>query len=53
MQAGGYSHPWTSAYVLVTLIVGLLLIVAFCVWEWKFAKYPMIVSNVPCIRGRD
>ncbi|KAK5090250.1 hypothetical protein LTR05_000421 [Lithohypha guttulata] len=42
MQAGGYSHPWTSAYVLVTLIVGLLLIVAFCVWEWKFAKYPMI-----------
>lgn len=42
MQAGGYSHPWISAYVLCTLIVGVLLIAFFVVWEWKFAKDPMI-----------
>lgn len=42
MQAGGYSHPWSSAYVLCQLIIGLLLIGAFVVWEWKFAKYPMV-----------
>lgn len=42
LQAGGYTHPWTSPYVLVQLLIGLLLIVAFVLWEWKFAKYPMI-----------
>ena len=42
LQAGGYSHPWTSAYVLVTLIIGILLIFAFVVWEWRFARNPMI-----------
>lgn len=50
LQAGGYSHPWVSAYVLVTLIVGLILIIAFVVWEVKFAPYPMVVSaslNLP------
>jgi hypothetical protein len=42
MQAGGYSHSWTSAYVLVQLLIGLTLIISFLVWEWKFAKYPMV-----------
>lgn len=42
LQAGGYSHPWTSAYVLATLIIGVLLIVVFVVWEWRFAKMPMV-----------
>ena len=42
MQAGGYSHSWTSAYVLSQLLIGLALIFAFIVWEWKFAKYPMV-----------
>lgn len=42
LQAGGYSHPWKSAYVLCTLIIGLLLIIAFVVWEVKFAKHPMV-----------
>ena len=47
LQAGGYSHPWVSAYVLATLIVGLLLIVTFVVWEWKFAPYPMVPVSQP------
>ena len=42
LQAGGYSHPWTSAYVLATLLIGLLLLVGFVMWELKFCKEPMI-----------
>jgi uncharacterized membrane protein len=42
LQAGGYSHPWVSAYVLVQLLIGISLIIGFIVWEVKFAKYPMI-----------
>ena len=42
MQAGGYSHSWTSAYVLVQLLIGIALIFGFIIWEWKFAPYPMV-----------
>lgn len=42
MQAGGYNHPWSSAYVLCTMLIGIALIVIFVVWEWKFAKVPMV-----------
>jgi hypothetical protein len=28
LQAGGYSHPWTNAYVLSQLTIGILLIIA-------------------------
>ena len=42
LQAGGYDHPWTSAYVPITLIIGIFLIIAFVIWEWKMAKYPMV-----------
>ena len=41
MQNGGYLHPWSSAQVLVPLILGLLALVAFVVWEMRFAKVPM------------
>lgn len=50
LQAGGYSHPWTSAYVLCTLLIGLLLMVAFVVWEWKFAPYPMVPVSIEILR---
>lgn len=42
LQAGGYTHPWASAYVMCCLIIGLALICVWFVWEWKFAKYPMV-----------
>ncbi|KAH0845698.1 hypothetical protein AYO21_05907 [Fonsecaea monophora] len=42
LQAGGYSHPWKSAYVIVQLIIGILLIAAFVIWEWKYCKEPMV-----------
>jgi hypothetical protein len=42
LQAGGYSHPWSSEYVLCTLLIGVALLFAFAIWEWKMAPYPMI-----------
>ncbi|OCT47870.1 putative major facilitator superfamily transporter [Cladophialophora carrionii] len=42
LQAGGYSHPWSSGYVIAQLIVGVFLLAAFVVWEWKYCKDPMV-----------
>jgi hypothetical protein len=42
LQGGGYTHPWTSAYILVQLILGIVLIALWIIWEWKFAKNPMV-----------
>ncbi|KAH6647806.1 putative major facilitator superfamily transporter [Truncatella angustata] len=41
MQWGGYQYKWTSAHVLAPLIIGAALLVAFVIWEAKFAPYPM------------
>ncbi|KAH7384489.1 major facilitator superfamily domain-containing protein [Pyrenochaeta sp. MPI-SDFR-AT-0127] len=46
LNSGGYTHPWASGYVLGTLLVGLALIAAWVVYEWKFAKYPMIPGEL-------
>ncbi|KAK5166964.1 uncharacterized protein LTR77_007693 [Saxophila tyrrhenica] len=42
LQAGGNTHPWSSAYVLATFLIGLALIAFWVLWEAKFAKHPMI-----------
>lgn len=46
LQAGGYTHPWKSAYVLTQLIIGLLCILSWVVWEVKFAKNPMVPRQI-------
>ena len=46
LQSGGYTHPWDSAYVLCTLLIGLALIFAWIIWEWKFCRYPMIPKEL-------
>lgn len=46
LQAGGYTHPWSSAYILCTLLFGLALLITWVVWEWKFAKHPMIPKEL-------
>jgi high-affinity Fe2+/Pb2+ permease len=51
LQAGGSSHPWVSAYVLVNLFIGFFLLVGFFVWEWKFARYPIIPKEL--FRGQN
>ena len=46
LQSGGYDHPWSSAYVLSTLLIGIALIIAFVFWEWKGAKFPMVPRDI-------
>ncbi|KAJ4984534.1 trichothecene efflux pump [Stagonosporopsis vannaccii] len=46
MQWGGYQYPWSSAHVLAPLILGAVLIVAFVLWEAKWAKHPMFPKRL-------
>lgn len=46
LQWGGYNYPWTSAHTLAPLLIGVVLIIAFLVWEWRFASYPMFPSSI-------
>lgn len=39
---GGTAYPWVSREVLVPLIIGVLTLVAFVVWESRFAPHPMV-----------
>ncbi|KAF6219614.1 hypothetical protein HO133_004083 [Letharia lupina] len=41
LQWGGYQYSWKTAHVLVPLFLGAFLLVAFAIWEAKFAKFPM------------
>lgn len=43
LQWGGYQYAWSSPHVLVCLLLGVALLVAFVVWEASFAKFPMYV----------
>ncbi|KAI4751325.1 MFS general substrate transporter [Aureobasidium sp. EXF-3400] len=46
MQWGGYQYPWSSAHVLVPLILGAVLLIAFGFWEAYGAKYPMFPKRL-------
>ena len=46
LQSGGYTHPWASAYVLCTMLIGLALIAAWVVYEAKYAPYPMVPGEL-------
>ncbi|KAF8634502.1 hypothetical protein AX17_004199 [Amanita inopinata Kibby_2008] len=39
---GGVTFPWVSPQVLATLFAGLLILVLFCLWEWKGARLPIV-----------
>lgn len=39
-------YPWTSAHVLVPLILGAVFIILFLIWEARFAKYPMFPKRI-------
>ncbi|KAK5121659.1 hypothetical protein LTR85_004831 [Meristemomyces frigidus] len=41
MQWGASQYTWGSVHVLVPFILGIVLIIAFFVWECFFAKFPM------------
>ncbi|KAF2722191.1 MFS general substrate transporter [Polychaeton citri CBS 116435] len=46
LQWGGYQYPWSSAHVLVPLILGVVLIIAFIAWEGYGAKHPMFPKRL-------
>lgn len=46
LQWGGYQYEWHTAHVLVPLLLGFALLVAFALWEWLGAKYPMFPSRI-------
>ncbi|KAF3046268.1 hypothetical protein E8E11_000634 [Didymella keratinophila] len=46
MQWGGYQYPWSSAHVLAPLVLGAVMIVAFVLWEAKWAKHPMFPKRL-------
>ncbi|KAG6907925.1 hypothetical protein DXG01_006855 [Tephrocybe rancida] len=39
---GGVTFPWKSAVVLAPLLSGFVVIVLFCLWEWKGAQLPIV-----------
>lgn len=46
VQWGGYQYTWHSAHVLAPLIIGLIMIIGFVVWETKFVTYPMFPGKI-------
>ncbi|KAF4636418.1 hypothetical protein G7Y89_g1658 [Cudoniella acicularis] len=46
LEFGGVIFPWNSATVICLIIFGLILLSLFFVWEWKFAKYPLIPMQI-------
>jgi uncharacterized membrane protein len=60
LSTGGVDHPWASAFVLSFMLIGVLIIVAFAMWEAygvkggrgilsiEFYKNPQILSAFFC-----
>ncbi|RAO70256.1 uncharacterized protein BHQ10_006268 [Talaromyces amestolkiae] len=46
ISQGGSTYAWNSALVIAMLTIGGLLIIAFVLVEWKFAKLPMMPNKV-------
>lgn len=45
MQWGGYQYKWSSAHVLAPLILGVVFLIAFFIWETK-APYPIFPKRL-------
>ncbi|KAL4942070.1 hypothetical protein BDV06DRAFT_222489 [Aspergillus oleicola] len=43
---GGGEYPWDSAHVISTLVVGFFVCVAFVLWQWRGAKYPLMPVHI-------
>lgn len=44
--AGYQSEKWREARIIVTLVIGFCCLVAACVWEYRFAVYPLLRWNL-------
>lgn len=38
LNLGGGLYSWTNSRVLATLVVGIIILLVFCLYEWKFTK---------------
>lgn len=47
---GGITAPWGSAQVLVPLILGIVLLILFLVWDAFFATYPLVPFSLTANR---
>ncbi|KAE8371691.1 major facilitator superfamily domain-containing protein [Aspergillus bertholletiae] len=43
---GGGEYPWASAHVIATIVVGCVVAMAFVVWQWKGATYPLVPMHI-------
>ncbi|ODV96777.1 hypothetical protein PACTADRAFT_39663 [Pachysolen tannophilus NRRL Y-2460] len=43
---GGIQYPWRSAAVICCFVIGGLLWIIFCIWNFKFSKNPIIPLSV-------
>ncbi|PGH00995.1 hypothetical protein AJ79_08059 [Helicocarpus griseus UAMH5409] len=43
---GGGEHPWNSAHVIATLVVGFAVSVAFLLWQWKGTSTPLVPMHI-------
>ena len=46
LQWGATQYEWSSAHVLVPFLIGVVIIIAFFVWEMKFAPHPMVPAAI-------
>ena len=42
LNLGGGLYAWSSATVIATLVVGLVTLVGFAIYEWKGTSHPML-----------
>ncbi|KAH8929435.1 MFS general substrate transporter [Atractiella rhizophila] len=49
-SAGGVEYEWASAPVLVLIFVALAAFAVFCLWEWRFAKLPIVPMYIFAFR---
>jgi len=51
LQDGGYRYPWKDAHIIAPLIIGVMVLAAFVVWEGWYAQYPMVPKVLLRQRG--
>jgi MFS family permease len=51
MQWGGYQYKWSTAHVIAPLVLGIVLIIAFVLWEAYGASHPMFPRHISKASG--
>lgn len=46
LEFGGVNYPWASATVICLILFGVLTWGIAMIWEWKFAKFPIIPARL-------